>query len=271
MAQARTTGPAPGAERETAARRALERVHIVIPTYNERANIVPLVEDIVRLYDWPDTHIWVADDNSPDGTAAVVAELGRKYRNIRCIVRTGQRGYGVAVADGMRAAMKAGARLVLTMDADYAHDPAAILPIVKAAAGADLVIGSRYLPGEENTIADWSLLRRWLSRCANTYVRVLTRVTARDATSGFRCWRVELLRDVLVQKPRATGYAFLPETLYYAGLIGARIHEVTNLYHGRVHGESKLTAAVVLESMWTPLRLRCAWMLRRARLLRSGA
>jgi dolichol-phosphate mannosyltransferase len=233
-----------------------DNTHIVIPTYNERGNIVPLVEEIVGLYQRPDAHIWVVDDNSPDGTAEAVRRLGARYPNVRVIVRLHDRGYGNACVEGMRAALAAGAQWVLTMDADFAHSPGAIAAILKAAADADLVIGSRYLTDGRPAVKDWPWWRLWMSRSGNWYFRRMLRVTARDNTSGFRCWRAGLLSRVLAEDLRASGYAFITESLFYAGWFGARVAEVSNLYLGRTRGESKLSARILLESLWTAFRLR---------------
>jgi dolichol-phosphate mannosyltransferase len=233
----------------------LRDTHIIIPTYNEVENIVPLIEDIVRRYEWPEANIWVMDDNSPDGTGETVRSLAKSYPNVRAVIRCADRGYGRASAEGMRAAIDAGARFVLTMDADFSHSPETIGSLLGAAGTADLVIGSRYVFQERATVEDWSWPRLFLSRMANQYVRLMTRVVVRDATSGFRCWRAEMLGRVLGQT-HAAGYAFLPETLYHAGMLGARITEVANSYHGRIRGESKMNWRIVLESLWIPLRLR---------------
>lgn len=238
-----------------------DNTHIVIPTYNERGNIGRLVEEIVHTYGRADVQVWVMDDNSPDDTAGLVRELGKKYPNVNVVVRTADRGYGKAVAKGMRKALSAGAVWVITMDADFSHSPAVIGTMLEAARNADLVIGSRYAGEGEAAVKDWPLRRLWMSRLANWYFRFMLGVTARDNTSGFRCWRRDLLLKVLAEDLHASGYAFLTESLFYAAQAGGRIVEVTNLYQGRTEGESKMSAKVLLESVWTALRLR----LRRAR------
>ncbi len=230
--------------------------HIVIPTYNESGNIVRVIDAIAHTYSRPDLHVWVMDDNSPDGTADAVRSLRSRYPNVQVVVRTAHRGYGCAVADGMRAALAAGAGWVLTMDADFAHSPAVIGRILEAAAESDLVIGSRYLTDGSPAVQDWPLWRLWMSRFGNWYFRRMLRVTARDNTSGFRCWRAEMLARILAEELHATGYAFITESLFYAGWFGARVNEVSNLYLGRTEGESKLSPKVLLESLWTALRLR---------------
>ena len=230
--------------------------HIVIPTYNERENIGRLIEELVRIYQREDLHIWVIDDSSPDDTAGLAREIGEKYRNIRVVVRTANRGYGKAVAEGMRRALADGARWVITMDADLSHSPATIGKMMDAAREGDLVIGSRYADGGPAAVKDWALWRLGLSRIANWYFRMLLGVNARDNTSGFRCWRKELLAKVLATDLQANGYAFLTESLFYAARAGARIVEVPNVYQGRTCGESKLSANIMAESLWTAVRLR---------------
>ncbi len=231
--------------------------YIVIPTYNERENIVPLIEEIVRLYGVAGPRIVVVDDNSPDGTAAAVVETGARFPNVHAIVRSGTRGYGHACADGMAYAIDRGAAFVITMDADFSHAPESLGPMLEAAREADLVIGSRYTARHGSDVQNWPLSRQWLSRLANRYVNWLTPAGVHDATSGFRCWRADVLRRVLSRREsHAAGYAFLPETLYRAGLEGARITEVGSVYRGRAKGESKMSLAIVIESLWIPLRLR---------------
>ena len=196
------------------------------------------------------------DDNSPDGTADVVRALGIRYPNVQVVVRTTHRGYGCAVADGMRTALAAGAKWVLTMDADFAHSPAVIGKMLEAAAASDLVIGSRYLTDGRPAVQDWPLWRLLMSRFGNWYFRRMLRVAARDNTSGFRCWRADMLTRILNEELHTTGYAFLTESLFYAGWYNARVSEVSNLYLGRTQGESKLSPKVLLESLWTAFRLR---------------
>lgn len=234
----------------------LRKTHIVIPTYNERHNIVLLIEQIAQLYQFPSLNVWVADDSSPDGTAEAVAELSSRYPNVHVIVRREDRGYGRASLDGIRAALAHGAEYVVTMDADFSHEPATIGKMLAAIESFDVVIGSRYVSSDESSVENWSALRLAGSRCMNTYVRLLTGVNARDATSGFRCYRADVLRKVLSAGRHATGFAFLPETLFLVGMAGARITEVSNLYQGRTRGESKLNWKILLEYLWIPLRLR---------------
>ena len=238
------------------AQASLANTHIVIPTFNESGNIVRLVEEIVRATGRPEVHIWVMDDNSPDGTAQAVHRLGERYPNVRVVVRRTGRGYGNAVLEGMRTALKAGAQWVLTMDADFAHSPDVIGKMLEVTSDADLVIGSRYLETGRPAIRDWPFWRLCMSRFGNWYFRLMLRVGARDNTSGFRCWRGELLERILQEDIHASGYAFITESLFYAGCFGARVREVTNLHLGRTRGESKLSPAILLESLWTALRLR---------------
>lgn len=233
------------------------QAHVVIPTYNESGNIRAIVEAIAAASGRADLHIWVMDDNSPDGTAGVVESMRAAYPNLRAIVRTRNRGYGAAVAEGMRRALEAGAEWVITMDADFAHSPSILPAILECAAGgADLVIGSRYSGDGRPAVKDWPFWRLCMSRFGNWYFRTMLRVRARDNTAGYRCWRATMLRRILAEDLNATGYAFITESLFYAGWFGARVDEVPNLYLGRTQGESKLSARILLESLWTAFRLR---------------
>jgi dolichol-phosphate mannosyltransferase len=236
---------------------ATDGVYIVIPTYNERDNIAPLIEEIARLKGAGEARIVVVDDDSPDGTARAAMAAGARFENVMVMLRRGPRGYGYACAEGMGYAIREGARLVITMDADFSHAPATLPPMIEAAGEADLVIGSRYASHRSATIENWSARRRWLSRLANGYVNWIARTGVRDATSGFRCWRAETLERVLGRcGGGAAGYGFLTETLYGAKLEGARIREVENVYRGRTRGESKMSLGIVLEGLWIPLRVR---------------
>ncbi|MSV27245.1 MAG: polyprenol monophosphomannose synthase [Bryobacterales bacterium] len=236
---------------------ATDSIYIVIPTFNERENIVPLIEEIMRLHGARGPRIVVMDDNSPDGTAAAVLSMRPAFPDVHAIVRRGPRGYGHACAEGMAYAIGQGAALVITMDADFSHAPETLGEMIDAAREADLVIGSRYVSARESTVRNWSAGRLWLSRLANLYVNWLTPAGVHDATSGFRCWRAGALSRVLGgSEGHAAGYAFLTETLYRARLAGARIKEIGSVYRGRTKGESKMSLAIVAEALWIPLRVR---------------
>jgi len=230
-----------------------KRALVIVPTYNERENLPVLV---TQLMEQPNVSVLVVDDHSPDETGAVADALARDYPGrIEVMHRTGDRGLGRSYIDGMQAvlARPAHADVICQMDADLSHDPRHLPALIAATDGADIVIGSRYVPGGE--IVNWPKRRRLLSRFANSYIRLVTRLRARDCTSGYRCWRREALGSIQLAQFTSEGYSFLVEMLYAAAAARLRFAEVPITFVERRLGESKLSRAVLLESAVTPWRL----------------
>ena len=226
-------------------------VLVVVPTYNERANIPTLVAGLMKH---DNVRVLVVDDNSPDGTADLAESLGRQHDGrVSVLRRTTNRGFGRSYIDGMKKALTEPVDLVCQMDADLSHDPAQLPDLVAATAHADMVIGSRYVPG--GRIVNWPVRRHMLSRFANIYIRTVTRVSARDCTSGYRCWRRTALAQLPLDEFFSDGYSFLVEMLFVAHRRGCRIAEVPITFVERREGESKVSRAVLLESAITPWRL----------------
>jgi dolichol-phosphate mannosyltransferase len=224
---------------------------VIVPTYNERANLPLVAEGLMRH---ATVRLLVVDDQSPDGTGAVADELARHYPGrIDVLHRTGRRGLGRSYVDGFRLALAGSADVIGQMDADLSHDPAQWPSLAAATADADLVIGSRYV--EKGAIVNWPLRRLMLSRFANFYVRTVTRLRARDCTSGYRCWRRAALAKLPLDRISSDGYSFLVETLFMAARAGARIGEVPITFVERRHGESKMSREVLAESILMPWRL----------------
>ena len=224
---------------------------VVVPTFNERANLPTLIAGLMQH---PNVKVMVVDDQSPDGTGEVADALAREHAGrIEVMHRTERRGLGRSYIDGIRKAIREPVDVVCQMDADLSHDPASLPDLVAATDRADVVIGSRYIPGGQ--ILNWPLRRRVLSRFANAYIRIVTRLSARDCTSGYRCWRREALAGLPLDRFISDGYSFLVEMLYVASLRGCRIGEVPITFAERRQGESKLSRAVLLESAITPWRL----------------
>jgi dolichol-phosphate mannosyltransferase len=191
---------------------------VLVPTYNERENLPILVADILTV---PGTEVMVLDDQSPDGTGAVADALAAEYPGrVRVLHRTGPRGLGVSYLEGFRHAVAGDADLVCQMDADLSHDPK-YLPamIAEAVAGADLVIGSRYLNGI--SVVNWPLRRIILSSFANFYIRTVTGLGLRDITTGYRCWRRAGLARLPLDKIVSEGYAFLLDVTFMAATEGS--------------------------------------------------
>ena len=233
-------------------------VLVVVPTYNERDNLPVLARGVLA---YPGFRLLVVDDGSPDGTGAVADALAAEYPGrVEVMHRTGKRGLGRSYIDGLHHALAAtDAELICQMDADLSHNPEYLPALTAAAANADVVIGSRYLNGV--SVVNWPLHRIFLSTFANRYIRAVTRLSASDCTSGFRCWRREALARLPLDAMVSDGYAFLVEMLYDASRNGCRIAEVPIIFVERRQGQSKLSSNVIAESIVMPWRLR----LRRAR------
>lgn len=225
---------------------------IIVPTYNERDNLPVLVERIDAAA--PHCHLLVVDDGSPDGTADLADELfgGRSDRQV--MRRTGRRGLGRSYVDGYLYALRQGYSMVVQMDADLSHNPAYIPTLLAGAERAHVVLGSRYCPG--GGVENWPLSRLALSRFANAYVAAVTGLPVRDATSGFRCYTREALERIQVSRITSNGYAFQVEMTYRAFQAGLTLAEVPITFTDRRRGKSKISRAVLLESMIVPWRLR---------------
>lgn len=229
------------------------RVLVVTPTYNERDNLPILVGGILAHEGY---RVLVVDDGSPDGTGAVADALAASHPGrVEVLHRTGTRGLGRSYIDGLKIAIaRSEVDVVCQMDADLSHDPTYLPTLVAAAAGNDVVIGSRYLQGV--SVVNWPLHRIFLSAFANRYIRAVTGLTPRDCTSGYRCWRREALARLPLDGMVSDGYAFLVEMLFEAKRTGCRIGEVPIIFVERRQGESKVSTPVLVESLITPWRLR---------------
>jgi len=224
---------------------------VIVPTYNERANLPTLVEGLMRH---DGVGVLVVDDQSPDGTGEVAESLATRFTGrVTVMHRTGRRGFGRSYIDGRKRAIDEPVDVVCQMDADLSHDPRQLPELVAGAANADVVIGSRYIPG--GAILNWPLRRKLLSRFANVYIRGVTRLRAHDCTSGYRCWRRTALASMPLDRFFSDGYSFLVEMLFVAARRGCRIAEVPITFVERRAGESKVSRAVLVESAITPWRL----------------
>jgi dolichol-phosphate mannosyltransferase len=224
---------------------------IVLPTYNERPNIEKVTEGILA-HDF--TRLLVVDDASPDGTGQIADDLAaRSGGRMEVFHRQGARGLGRAYVDGLKRALLTDADAICQMDADLSHDPKYLPDLAASLEHHDLVIGSRYLHGV--SVVNWPLHRIALSAFANRYIRLVTGLSPKDCTSGYRAWRREALGRIPLDQMRANGYAFLTEMLYQASLHKCRIGEVPIVFVERVEGYSKVSSNVLAESLWTPWRL----------------
>lgn len=224
---------------------------VVVPTYNERGNL-PLL--IAGLLQHSNVRVLIVDDQSPDGTGDVADALAREHAGrVDVMHRTGRRGLGRSYIEGFMKATAERVDVVCQMDADLSHDPRQLPDLIAAAARADVVIGSRYIPG--GAIVNWPRRRELLSRFANMYVRAVTRLGTRDCTSGYRCWRREALARLPLDRFLSDGYSFQVETLFAASRRGCRIVEVPITFVERREGESKVSRRILVESAITPWRL----------------
>lgn len=228
------------------------RTIVLIPTYNERENLPILVKDLMTI---PGVSVMVLDDQSPDGTGAVADALGVEYPGrVMVLHRTGQRGLGVSYLEGFKHAIAGDWEFVCQMDADLSHDPKYLPEMrAKAASGADLVIGSRYLNGI--SVVNWPLRRIILSQFANFYIRTVTGLGLRDITTGYRCWRRDALAKLPLDRIVSDGYAFLLDVTFMAAAAGLHIAESPIIFVERRQGASKLSSGVLLESLFTPWKL----------------
>jgi len=224
---------------------------VIVPTFNERENLPLLAKGLLAL---PDVNVLVVDDNSPDGTGAIADDLARSSGGRLTVMhRTDKRGLGRSYIDGIALAVRQPFDVICQMDADLSHDPRYLPDLIAATERADVVIGSRYVAG--GAIVNWPKRRQLLSRFANLYIRTVTRLSPRDCTSGYRCWRREALGALVLDRFTSDGYSFLVEMLFAAARSGCRIAEVPITFVERRLGVSKLSSAVLVESALTPWRL----------------
>jgi dolichol-phosphate mannosyltransferase len=225
---------------------------VIIPTYNERENIDPLLDRLMAL---PfDLHVLVVDDHSPDGTAECVKTWQARTPRVHLLQRAGKMGLGSAYREGFRYALEHGAEYIFEMDADFSHDPDAIGEFLEQARDHDVVLGSRYLHGV--TVVNWPLSRLILSYSANVYTRIVTGLPLRDATGGFKCFRRRALEAVRLDRVKSDGYAFQIEMSFKCWKKGFRIKEIPIIFVDRRAGVSKMNRRIVWEAAWMVWRLR---------------
>jgi glycosyltransferase involved in cell wall biosynthesis len=225
---------------------------VVVPTYNEADNIERLCRE-VRLA-VPDAQLLIVDDGSPDGTADLADELSRSLGHIEVMRREGKAGLGAAYRAGLRAAIDRGAEICVQMDADLSHDPA-VLPalITNAEHGADLAIGSRYVPG--GLTENWPRRRRILSRWGNRYAAGVLGLAVNDATAGFRAYRADALQRMQFETVSADGYGFQVEMTYRLVRIGGKVVEFPITFRDRTEGDSKMSGGIIREALIIVIKL----------------
>jgi dolichol-phosphate mannosyltransferase len=227
---------------------------VVLPTYNEAENLEPISTAVLAAL--PRATLLIVDDGSPDGTGEIADGLAAADPRVRVVHRAAKTGLGRAYLAGFRAALDGGATIVVQMDADWSHDPAALPALVSPAEDgtANLVIGSRYTSG--GRVENWGLIRRFVSRGGSLFARVVLRLPAHDLTGGFKAWRAPALAAIDFAGIHAGGYVFQIEMTYRAHRLGARIREMPITFRDRRVGQSKMSRRIVAEALLVVVKLR---------------
>ncbi|HEY7416096.1 MAG TPA: polyprenol monophosphomannose synthase [Ktedonobacteraceae bacterium] len=225
---------------------------IIIPTYNELENLGPLLKEIFSFA--PDTDILVIDDNSPDGTGQLADQMHEENPLVHVMHRTGKLGLGTAYIAGFKYAIEHGYDAAFEMDADFSHDPKYLPDFLKAIENADLVIGSRYIPG--GATPNWSPMRRFISGGGNIYARIMLGIPVQDCTAGYRCYRREVLENLGLDTVQTQGYGFQVEMTYRTLKQGFKIVETPIVFMDRRVGKSKMSRTIFLEAFFYVLRTR---------------
>jgi dolichol-phosphate mannosyltransferase len=231
---------------------------LILPTYNEAENIEAIVAasgEALRGASPDGWRVLVVDDGSPDGTGEIADRLAAEHDWVEVLHRSEKNGIGPAYLAGFRHALDHGAGYVMEMDSDFSHNPADLARLLEAVkAGADLALGSRYVPG--GGVVDWGLLRRFISEGGSTYARIVLSLKVKDLTGGFKCFRREVLEEIHFDGVRSQGYAFQVELTYRAVRAGFKVVEVPIVFKDRELGQSKMSWRIAAEAMWLVPRLR---------------
>ncbi|HEY4428482.1 MAG TPA: polyprenol monophosphomannose synthase [Solirubrobacteraceae bacterium] len=225
---------------------------LILPTYNEAENVQAIVAasgDVLARTAPDGYRVLIVDDGSPDGTGRLADELASELEWVEVLHRAEKNGIGPAYLAGFRHALDRGAGYLMEMDSDFSHDPADLARLLDAVyAGADLALGSRYVPG--GGVSDWGLLRRFISEGGSAYARVVLGLQVRDLTGGFKCFRRDVLESIHFDRVRSRGYAFQVELTYRAVQGGFQVVEVPIVFRDRQHGSSKMSWRIAAEAMW---------------------
>ena len=228
---------------------------VVIPTYNERANIEAMVPRLQAL-EIPGLRLLVVDDNSPDGTGQLADELAAQHPDFVSVIhRAGKLGMGTAYVEGFQWALDHGADFVVSMDADFSHPPEKLPVLIEKCGEYDVAIGSRFAPGG-SLDERWGMTRRVLSHGGNSYARLVTGLPLHDLTGGYKCFRRKVLETINLQSLKSSGFVFQVEINYACHRHGFRLIEVPIYFAERTHGESKMSLRIIWEAFWRVLELR---------------
>ncbi|HTI15407.1 MAG TPA: polyprenol monophosphomannose synthase [Dictyobacter sp.] len=217
---------------------------IIIPTYNEYENLRPLLDTVFSYASQSD--ILIVDDNSPDGTGQLADEISKTDPRLHVMHRAGKLGLGTAYVAGFKYAIEHLYDAAFEMDADFSHDPRYLPDFLKAIENADLVIGSRYIPGGDTP--NWSFARRCISGCGNVFARFMLHIPVHDCTAGYRCYRREVLENIDLDTVQSQGYAFQVELAYRVMRQGFKIVEIPIIFMDRRVGKSKMSRKIVFEA-----------------------
>lgn len=231
-----------------------EKSLVIIPTYNELANVQKLVPEILSRYEKFDLDILIVDDNSPDGTSKFIKEFMKTSDRVKLIYRKAKLGLGTAYIEGFKFALKNQYDFIFEMDADYSHHPKEIKNFLKQIKNCDLVLGSRYKKGVN--VVNWPIKRLLLSYFANGYTRYITGMKICDATGGFKCFRKEVIAAIDLDKVKSNGYAFQIEMTFKAWKKGYKICEIPIIFIDRTEGHSKMSKKIVHEAIFMVWKLR---------------
>jgi dolichol-phosphate mannosyltransferase len=229
----------------------LLNVYVIVPTYNERENVVTLVEQLLALPVEP--NVVIVDDNSPDGTGTLADELARNSSRVKVIHREAKLGLGTAYIAGFKYGLQQQADRLITMDADFSHDPAYIPALVDLSNHYHITIGSRYVP--QGGVVNWGWQRRFLSWAANHFAKFVLGLDANDCTAGFRCYHREVLQSIDLDQIFSDGYSFLVEMLFKSQRVGFTVGEIPIIFANRVRGQSKISQNEIFKAMYTVGRL----------------
>lgn len=237
----------------------LERILVIVPTYNEATNLPQIVPEILKQD--PRIEVLVVDDNSPDGTGDLADRMAQTKTRVHVLHRQAKEGLGRAYLAGFQWGLEQGYQAMFEMDADFSHDPAFLPRFLIAVEDADLVLGSRYATGVN--VINWPISRLLLSLGANLYARWITGLPLSDATGGFKCFRREVLAAIDFSQVKSNGYAFQIEMSFRAWKKGFRLKEIPIIFHDRVEGQSKMSKRIVREAIWMVWWLRLQGLLGR--------
>ncbi|ACF45333.1 Dolichyl-phosphate beta-D-mannosyltransferase [Prosthecochloris aestuarii DSM 271] len=236
-------------------------VLVIIPTYNEADNIGKLIDELMSRYPHH-LDVLVIDDNSPDATADIVRTQKKRYGDrLHLIERERKQGLGTAYIAGFRYGLQRGYAFLAEMDADYSHDPAALEQMLQEARHYDLVIGSRYINNTVNVV-NWPLARLVLSKTASMYTRWVTGLPVSDPTSGYKCFRADMLRKIDLHRVNSQGYSFQIEMNYRVWKLGGSLQEIPIIFIDRTVGQSKMSRKNIVEAVWI------VWFLKAKSILR---